>query len=223
MTVIDTPIATQPRADVILFENASWELYELLLRDRDAAGQHFKITYDEGRMSIMSPLPIHEAIKTFLARMIECADLEQDVGITSFGSTTWRRKDLAKGLESDECYYIGLDPDFDQTKPVDLTLEPAPDLAIEVDITHNPLDRMALYARLGVKEVWRYTGQQVEINVLGADGRYTKVFQSTALPFMNEDVINRFVVMLSTSGERKTIREFRKWVRTLPPPAAPID
>jgi len=223
MTVIDTPIGAPPRADVILFENASWELYELSVRDRDAAGQHFKITYDNGRMSIVSPLPIHELIKKLLARMIEYADVELDIGISCYGSTTWRRKDLAKGLEPDECYYIEVEPDFDPTRPVDLTVEPPPDLAIEVDITHNPIERMALYAALGVKEVWRYTGALVEINVLGPDGAYTRSSQSPTLPFMDENLINRFVGMLLRSGERKTIREFRKWVQTLPPPAARLD
>jgi Uma2 family endonuclease len=218
MTLIDPPIAVQPRADVILFENASWELYELAVHDRDAAGQHFKITYDRGRMSIVSPLPVHELIKKFLGRMIESLDFEHDIGISCYGSTTWRRRDLEKGLEPDECYYIGVEPDFDPTQMVDLTVEPPPDLALEVDITHNPVERMALYAALGVKEVWRYTGQRVEINILGADGRYTKVSQSPALPLMNVEVINRFVAMLSTSDERTTVREFRKWVKTLSPP-----
>ncbi len=166
------------RADSILLENVSWELYEMLLRDRDAAGQHYKITYDRGRMSIMSPLPIHEAIKTLLGRMIEMADVERDVGITSFGSTTWRREDLLVALEADECYYVGREPAYDRNKPIDLTREPAPDLAVEVDITRHPLERLAVYATLGVGEVWRYNGQQVQFFLLDAAGRYgTRKFE----------------------------------------------
>jgi hypothetical protein len=37
-------------SDMVLLENISWEVYEKLLRDRDASGQHFRITYDRGRM-----------------------------------------------------------------------------------------------------------------------------------------------------------------------------
>jgi Uma2 family endonuclease len=221
MTIIDTPVALQPQADVIVLENASWELYELLVRERDAAGQHFKITYDQGRMSLVSPLPIHDLIKKFVGRMIEYLDAEQDIGISCYGSTTWRRKDLAKGLEPDECYYVETEPSFDPNRLVDLTVHAPPDLVLEVDITRNPIKRMGLYAALGVKEVWRYKDERVEINVLGADGRYTKVFQSPALPVMTEEVINRFATLLLTSGERKAIRAFREWVKALPPVTGP--
>src|ERR1041385_5789761 len=87
-------------AEMVTLENISWETYERLLEDTQE--QHFRITYDEGRMVIMSPLPRHDKVKTLVGRMIEVAAFELDIPISSFGSTTWKRKDLRKGLEADE-------------------------------------------------------------------------------------------------------------------------
>jgi Uma2 family endonuclease len=201
-------------ADVITLENASWELYEMLVRERDAAGQHFKITYDRGRLSIMSPLPMHEQVKRLLGQLVEIATLERDIPRASYGSTTWKRAELLVGMEPDECYYIGHEPEFDRTKPVDLRVHPAPDLAIEVDITRHPVNRLTLYAKLGVREVWRYDGQRVSIHQLRPSGQYEVVAQSIVLPFLLADDINRFVVMLSSpSGEMQTLRTFRDWLQ----------
>lgn len=44
--------------DLVCLEDVAWKTYEMLLRD--TAAQRLRITYDQGRMSIMSPLPWHE-------------------------------------------------------------------------------------------------------------------------------------------------------------------
>ncbi len=85
-----------------VMEDASWELYEKLLRD---IGQRpIRVTYDQGRMEIRSPLPEHEKPKKLLGRMIEALTVELDMPVASLGSTTFRRREKAKGLEPDECY-----------------------------------------------------------------------------------------------------------------------
>ena len=85
-----------------MLENVRWETYERLLRDLD--GQNVRITYDRGRMVLMSPLPWHERVKRLIGRMIELTGVELNVPISSLGSTTWKRPDLARGLEADERY-----------------------------------------------------------------------------------------------------------------------
>jgi Uma2 family endonuclease len=116
-------------------------------------------------------------------------------------------------MAPDECYYIGHEPDFDQYKSVDLRTEPAPDLVIEVDITHHPIHRLALYAKLGVREVWRYDGEKVHFHWLDQSRQYRDVTRSEVLPFLSADDINHFVATLSTSGETATLRAFREWLR----------
>src|SRR5882762_6534259 len=87
-----------------VLEDASWELYEKLLRD--IGNRPIRITYDDGRLEIMSPLPEHERPSNFIGRLIEMLSFELGMPIACLGSTTFRRRDKAKGLEPDQCYYF---------------------------------------------------------------------------------------------------------------------
>ena len=202
----------QPGGPITL-DNASWELYELLLRDTD--GQNVRITYDQGRMVLMSPLPIHEKIKKLGGRLIELATLELNIPVSSFGSTTWKRQDLAKGLEADECYYIQNEPRVHGRTDIDLSRDPPPDLAVEIDITHIPLDRPSVYAALGVGEVWRYNGERFAFVRRTTGGAYEPIAASVALPFMTPEVVDRFVGLM-LADENAGMRAFRQWLQQLP-------
>ena len=205
---------TAPPASPQLFtlENVRWGTYERLLHDLD--GQHVRITYDRGRMVLMSPLPWHERVKRLIGRMIELACLELAIPISSLGSTTWKRKDLNRGLEADECYYVQHEHLVRRKKRIDLASDPPPDLAVEVDITHHPVHRPSVYAALGVNEVWRYGGKRVEFLKLGTDGKYSPIPASEAIPRLTPEVINRFLAMFGTTDETSLMRAFQEWLRT---------
>jgi Uma2 family endonuclease len=212
MTIAANPRTTVETPGLFTLEHASWELYELMLRDVE--GQHIRITYDRGRMVLMSPLPIHERVKKLAGRLIEMATFELDIPISSFGSTTWKRQDLAKGLEADECYYIQNEPLVHGRTDIDLKHDSAPDLAIEIDITHSPVDRMSVYAALGVRELWRYDGERFEFVRRTGAGEYEPIAASDALPFMTPQIVDRFIA-LAIAGENAGLREFRDWLRTV--------
>jgi Uma2 family endonuclease len=163
----------------------------------------------------MSPLPIHELIKTFAGRLVEFAAFELDVPLRSFGSTTWKRQDLSKGLEADECYYIQNEPLVHGRTDIDLKNDPPPDLAIEIDITHNPLDRESVYAALGVGEIWKYDGEHFRFVLRTTTGIYETIAASDALPFMTPEVVEQFVKLM-LADENAGLRGFRDWLRTLP-------
>jgi Putative restriction endonuclease len=77
--------------------------------------------------------------------------------------------------------------------PLDLTVDPPPDLVIEVDITRSSLDKLPIYAALGIPEVWRYTAGEVEMRCLTADA-YAVSDTSRALPGgITADMITRFI------------------------------
>jgi Uma2 family endonuclease len=42
-----------------------------------------------------------------------------------------------------------------------LKVDPPPDLAVEVDISHGSRSKFRIYARLKVKELWRFDGKKV--------------------------------------------------------------
>ncbi len=54
----------------------------------------------------MTPLPEYEINKGFLGRLLQTTTEVLGLEISSLGSTTLSRKDLQKGVEPDECYYI---------------------------------------------------------------------------------------------------------------------
>lgn len=198
----------------LLLEDVSWELYERLLEE--TSHQNIRMTYDGGRLFLMSPLPRHEKIKTLTGRLIELASLERNIPIASLGSTTWKRKELKKGLEADECYYIQHEKQVRALMELDLRRDPPPDLAVEVYISYNPLNRPSIYSTLRVPEIWRYHRNGYEFLLRGEDGTHRPVARSAALPFLTPGDIGRFVEKIGTTDETSLVLEFREWVRTLP-------
>src|ERR1700722_19725462 len=132
------PAIPKPGSRRVL-RDVSWEDYEALSQETDEQGSHVRISYDNGKMVLMSPLPKHEWFKKRVGRLIEMATLEWDIPIYSLGSTTWKRRDLRKGLEADECYYIQKELQVRGRDDLDLKRDPPPDLALEVDVTNSSL------------------------------------------------------------------------------------
>src|SRR5437868_1631488 len=89
----------------IIVPNVSWATYESFLADL-ANQSSIRLTYDRGMLEIMSPLTEHERLKHIIELMIEILAEELDMELECFGSTTFKRKDLARGFEPDSCFYI---------------------------------------------------------------------------------------------------------------------
>jgi len=200
---------TQTAGQVVLY-NVPWSTYETLLADLDLPGT--RLTYDRGSLEIMSPSEEHERFKGLIGRMIETMTEELGIAIRSAGSTTWKREALQKGLEPDECYYVSNESRVRGQKTIDLAVDPPPDLVIEVEVTRGTIDKMPIYATLGVPEVWRYDGKTFFIDVLEADGSYARVSQSAAFPFLPMAELEAFLDRRDTTDDTSWIRSFRKWV-----------
>jgi Uma2 family endonuclease len=198
-------------AERVVLRGVSWELYEQILRE--IGDQPLSLTYDEGDLEIMSPSRAHERWKTLIGRLLELLTLERDVAVESLGSTTFKRADLAKGLEPDECYYIQHQAAVRGHDDVDLERDPPPDLVVEVDISHRALDRERIYAALGVPEMWKFDGQRLEAWVLGADRAYRRQDNSRAFPWLKMQDLQRFLDMRREHDETSVMRAFRDWLR----------
>jgi Uma2 family endonuclease len=205
-----TTTIASPQSHIVL-QNVSWATYEALIHDLEPEPGK-RLTYDKGVLEIMVPLPPHESYKRKLGRLVEATTEEAGTEIRSLGSTTWRREDLLKGLEADECYYIQNERAVRGKSEIDLTTDPPPDLAIEVDNTSSSMHRMEIYAAFGVPEVWCYTGETLMFYRL-IDGCYLPQETSTVLPMLRRDDVLRFLQVSQTMGETSWIREFRQWVR----------
>lgn len=195
----------------LVLSGVPWSTYESLLRHFE--GRHLRLSYDRGELEIMTVSPEHERAKKLLARLLEALTEELDLPIASFGNTTFRRKDAARGLEPDECWYIQHEEQMRDRKELDLLVDPPPDLVIEVEISRSVIDRMELYARLGVPEVWRYDGEALKVCLLNAIGEYAKADHSLAFPTLSLAEVNRFLARQGTVDETRLVKAFRAWVR----------
>jgi Uma2 family endonuclease len=212
MTLIAPGTSLEDQQHIVLHD-VSWQLYKRLLRE--IGDRPIRMTFDDGSLEIMSPLPKHEKWKTRIGRMIEILSLELNIPVEPLGSTTFRRKDRRKGLEPDECYYIRHAADIRGKDRLNLKVDPPPDLAVEVDITHRSIDREPVYAALGIPELWRFAHPELTVLLLNADGKYQSSSQSASLPFLPMDTFKAFLLRLEAEEQTAVLREFRDWVITL--------
>jgi Uncharacterized protein conserved in cyanobacteria len=196
----------------ILLKNISWKTYESLVNELAQQGG-IRLTYDRGNLEIMTPSAPHEGSKKILGRFVESVSEELNVEIRSLGSLTCRREDLARGLEPDQCYYIQNENVVWDKEQIDLNQDPPPDLVVEIDVTSSSIDRLSLYASLGVPEVWRYDGNRLIIYQLEAQ-EYTERDVSPTFPFLSQVEMLRFLELRRTTKENALIRLFREWVRS---------
>jgi Uma2 family endonuclease len=138
---------------------------------------------------------------------------ELDIPIKSYGACTLKRKDIERGMEADQWYYTTNEWLVRGKRDLDLPLDPPPDLAFEIPILQTVLSRTAVYAALGVGELWRFDGQSLVAYRLRADGTYEKLQSSPTLPGLSLDELVRFVHMDQEMSETALIRLFRAWVR----------
>ena len=195
-------------------DGVSWETYERLRQELDEAGNHIRIVYDRGRTELISPLlPIHEKRKQMLGRLIETLAEERGLPISAYGSTTWKRQDVGRGIEADQCYYIQRAPLMRGKSEIDLSQDPPPDLAVEVEVTYRPPSKPSVYAALRIPELWRYNGQQFEVLVLQADGSYASSLTSAAFPGFSPANFHPFLSMHPALLDTEIVVEFRKGLR----------
>jgi Uma2 family endonuclease len=175
--------------------------------------QPVRLTYDKGDIELMSPLPKHERKKSLLGQFVRILAREFHIPVMPTGSATWSREDLDRGLEADESFYLGdldriADPDN-----IDLEIDPPPDLAIEIEITHSALDRIGIYGALGVPELWRFNGKTLRVLLRQADGSYRDSLTSAAFPDVPMDELARFLTLDGIRDENAYLDEFSAWVR----------
>lgn len=197
--------------DRVLLSGISWELYEQLRENED--NWHVRMAYDNGRLELMSPSPDHESITKLIARMVETFMEEMGISHRSLRSTTWKRRELGKGCEADECYYIRHHHRVRQRRHIDLTIDPPPDLVIETEVSTSAVQKLRIYSALGVPEIWRWRKNGLSAYSLGPKGRYVERDFSLNLPALRVKDIEAFIDFEMAADELAWIRKFRTWVR----------
>ncbi|HEX4950317.1 MAG TPA: Uma2 family endonuclease [Blastocatellia bacterium] len=203
-------IAHIPPGTTLRADNVAWEDYEQLTYDlRESSA--VRVFYDQGKMEIMSPLPAHEKPVKVLHRLVTALSDELNIDIESLGSSTLKKELKDKGAEPDDCFYVQNAALVIGKEDLDLQHNPPPDIVIESDLTSSSLDRFAIYAGLGVPEIWRVFNRHVDIWLL-AEADYEESSHSAAFPFLTVAALNEFLLLGLTEGERKAAQALRDWI-----------
>ncbi len=193
----------------LTFRDLDWQAFKQiqhLLSERTRA----RFTYDNGVLEITMPLEGHERSARLIERFILILAMEMGMKFKTMGSTTLDREDLLKSAEPDNGYYIqnyALVADHE----VNLNTDPAPDLVVEVDITHTDLNKNALYASLEVPEFWRFNGRVWQILQL-VDGAYLECDRSPTFPILEKTDLYQFLETALLDEAAAEIN-LRQWVR----------
>jgi len=190
-----------PTADQrVAMHGVTWQRFEAFLRTRgDVAGP--RIAYLDGTLELMSPSKSHERLKSLIACLVESYAIDHEIEFMPYGGWTLKRRRREAGAEPDECYIIGEDQD-----------KTVPDLAIEVVWTSGGLDKLEIYRRLEVGEVWTWLEGRIQVHVLRR-GRYQRAIASALFPALD---LTLLAACLTQPTVTRAIRKFRKAPKASP-------
>jgi Uma2 family endonuclease len=201
-----------PAGAILVFQQVSWEQYENLLADLvDRPG--LRVSYDEGRLEIMSPLPEHERYKEFILQLTRVLCEELDIPLEPFGSTTWKRRKLRKGAEPDTCFYVANIQRIIGKRTINLESDPPPDIVVEIDTTNESLSKFPIYAAFGVSEIWRYDGNRVQMYELTGNVSYAETSASRFLPQLTSSPLAGALESSKAQGHTEALKAFRQKIR----------
>lgn len=176
---------------VVVLPNVSWEMYRQLADARPKSRP--KMAYLDGELEVMTTSIRHESVKKWLARLLETYVGVKKISANGYGEATFADELEQAGLEPDECYMIGGD-------------KAVPDLAIEVIHKHRGVNKMEIYRRLGVGEVWVWEEGAITIHRL-VNGSYVEQDKSTIIRGIDLFEVSRIV--LTAKGQTEAAEAYR--------------
>lgn len=193
--------------------HVAWDEYEHLLTQMESFHPGHRLSYDRGRLIIVSPKREHEFFKAFVSRMAHVIAEELSLNIEATGATTLRRGKLMKGVEADESFYVQNAARIIGHLELDLDVDPPPDIAVEIDMSNDSLDKFPIYAALGVPEIWHYDGQTTHFYQLVGES-YEAIRNSIAFPILTAEDLTRWLGQSKVEGQTDTLKAFRRMLRS---------
>jgi len=193
----------------LLVEDVNWQQFESILAELGER-RASRLSYSNGRLEIMVPLAEHEKAKEIIGDMVKILLEARQIAFESLGSTTLKNERMSQAVEPDTCFYIQNQAAVIGKNRLDMSVDPPPDLAIEIDLTsRTQLDN---YQILGVPELWRYARRGLQINVLQAE-QYIESDVSPAFPNIPiVELVNQYTQQSQVAGRTRAIQAFKNWV-----------
>ncbi len=178
--------------DCVVLRHVSWETYERLLAE-DEERRIPRMTYDQGVLELVTPSKRHERDGATITRIVDIVTAVLGIPFQSTAATTYHLKELERGFEADASFYIQNEARVRDRPDADLSIDPPPDLVLETEMSRSAINKLELFASMGVPEIWRCDGQRVTIFVLDRN-HYRESSTSLAIPVLTSDVLTGFLL-----------------------------
>lgn len=189
--------------DSLVFRNVTWDFYDMFI---DSLGERpTRVSFDGRTLEMAMTLSFeHEGLKAFLGAVVNEVARVRRADVVRGGSTTLKYKRIKKGLEPDQCYWIANAAAMRGAKRIDMKIHPAPDLVIEIDVTHATVNREAIYLAMGVGEMWHYARSSGLTAWANRENEWQRVQQSVSFPGLRLSELGKFVARY-VGGESETL------------------
>ncbi len=191
--------------------NIDWKGYSTLLKVRGERSIP-RLVYLDGKLSLMSPSFTHEYLEKRTGILVTEVVVGLVIPCIPSGSTTFRRRAKRGGVEGDETYYFANLDRIRGKKKINLKVDPPPDLAIEVVVSHDADDAVEVYRRFRVPEVWICDENQLTILVLQQNGRYVPAERSLVFNFLTASEIHSWISRSGYDSNTAWAIDLRRWV-----------
>ncbi len=187
-TQIERPsVEKEPTVERVYLQDVSWETYQQLVEDQ-MGKRDLRLTYDDGDLEIMVVSYKHGNCSSYLELIVAAIADFYEIDFVPAGATTFRREKKKKGFEGDASFYFKNAETVRGKDEIDLSIDPPPELVIEVDITHGSLSKFPILAAIGVEEIWRFDGDGVIFYRLRNED-YEQVTESICLPNVKSETV----------------------------------
>lgn len=195
----------------VVLRDIGWEGYRRLLKIRGERNVP-RMVYLDGSLYLMAPSFQHEHLKERLGQFVTEVVVGLEIPCIFAGSTTFRRRSRKGGVEGDKTYYFTNLVQVRGKERINLRVDPPPDLAIEVAVTHDADEAIEVYRRFQVPEVWIFGESELTILRLDARGRYNSSEHILALPDVTAAEVHSWIIRDQEGSDTEWIEELRRWV-----------
>ena len=202
-----------PAGALLRLQDVDWDDYERLLTQMESYHPGHRLSYDCGSLIIVSPSTEHEHYKEFALRLIHILSEELGLDIETKGAATFKSKLLKKGLEPDTCVYVQNAARIIGKRRITLGVDPPPDVAVEIDMSNDSIDKFPIYAAIGVPEIWRYDGKVAHFYKLAGES-YEVMQDSIAFPGFTAQDFGQYLERSGVEGQTAAAKAFRQMLRS---------
>ena len=176
----------------VVASGISWDDYLAFDKELGDDRPGPRLYYLDGELEIMTTSNEHERIKKWIAEFLSDYFMETGIDGIPRGQATLRRLEEA-GAEPDESWCIGEEKEF-------------PDLVLEIALTSGGINKLEVYRRFKVSEVWIWRRNKMEIFTLASSGAYEATRQSRFLPDLDIALIEKCLAIPSWRQARQAFR-----------------